>query len=58
MCLCEHIVTHANVWAAYHIHQLISYLSEILFAPSILSSLSLKRLLITNISKIPNLYKL
>ena len=25
---CEYIVTHANVWAAYHIPQFISYLSK------------------------------
>ena len=28
MCSCEYIVTHANVWAAYHIPQFISYLSK------------------------------
>ena len=27
-CPCEYIVTHANVWAAYHIPQFISYLSK------------------------------
>ena len=26
MCPCEYIVTHANVWAVYHILQFISYL--------------------------------
>ena len=28
MCPCEYIVTHANVWASYHIPQFISYLSK------------------------------
>ena len=28
MCPCEYTVTHANVWAAYHIPRFISYLSK------------------------------